>query len=153
MTMLRFLFRLIVLALLLAGAAVAYATYPWGSAAARFGGEVAAEVGRGVASGAAGVIDRERVRETGAEIAETVAKGAERADAALAEARLTAKITSKMVLDDTIEASRLNVDTHGTVVTVRGAVDTDAQRARALQLARETDSVTQVIDEIEIVGR
>jgi osmotically-inducible protein OsmY len=57
-----------------------------------------------------------------------------------------------MALDDSIEVRRLNVDTNGTVVTVRGSVDTRAQRERALQLARETDGVTSVVDRIDVAG-
>ena len=148
--MLRLLFRLIVLAFVLAGVAVCYAAYRWGNVDL-IGRGAGSEAGAVAGGGAAGdAIDRERVREAGAEIAETLAQNADRAEALLEEAGLTAKITSKMALDDTIEARRLDVDTDGTVVTVRGSVDTQAQRARALQLARETNGVTQVVDRIEV---
>ena len=92
-------------------------------------------------------------RKAGAEIAGRVAKGANLAEKALQEAKLTGKIKSKMALDDTIDASRINVDTSGTVVTLSGFATTGAHRQRALQLARETDGVTKVVDKIEIKGR
>jgi len=44
------------------------------------------------------------------------------------------------------------VDTNGSVVTVRGVVDTPAQRERALQLARDTDGVTSVVDRVAVVS-
>src|SRR5690349_10326552 len=72
----------------------------------------------------------------------------EHAQAAVGEARqavesgtLTAKIKAKMALDDTVKAIDINVDTDGSVVTLRGTVESHAQRERALQLARETDGV------------
>jgi hyperosmotically inducible protein len=142
--MFRFLFRVVAVVLVLSAAA-----YFWAS-----GREGAAGLGER-AEGAAsrgGQVARERAREAGAQIAQTISVGAERAEAALVDARLTAKIKSKMALDDTVAASRLDVDTSGGVVTVRGVVDTPAQRERALQLARETDGVRSLEDRIEVVG-
>ena len=101
----------------------------------------------------AGGIDRERVRERGAALGEKVAEGAQRAERALAESRLTAKIKSKIALDDTLDATQINVDTEGSTVTLRGTVHTPAQRERARQLARETEGVTSVDDRLEIVPR
>ena len=98
-------------------------------------------------------VDRQRARETGAQIGETVAVGAERAQRALTQGSLTAKIKSKMALDDTIEAAQVDVDTDGSVVTLRGTVDSEAERARALQLARETAGVTSGVTELKVRGR
>lgn len=149
--MLRFLFRLIVVGLVV-GAGAYFVLYRWGGAADVEGR--AAGSGVGAAAGRlAESVDRERIREAGAEIAETVAGGVDQAEAALAEARLTAKIKSKMALDDTLGDSRFDVDTEGTEVTVRGTVDHPAQRDRALQLARETAGVTSVVDRIEVKER
>lgn len=143
--MLRFLFRVVVIALVL-GAVAFYFGYRWdGNRVERASGAAAGAIG--------GMMDRERVRAAGAEIADTIAESAGHAEAALGEARLTAKIKSKMLLDDTIAAGRLDVDTQGTVVTVRGSVDTSAQHERALQLARETDGVTSVVDRIAVNRR
>ena len=98
-------------------------------------------------------LDRERARETGAKIGEGVAVGAERAQRAVSEVSLTAKIKSKMTLDDTVEAAQIDVDTTGSVVTLRGTVDSEAKRARAVQLARETDGVTSVVDQLRVRGQ
>lgn len=89
-------------------------------------------------------------RETGAKIGETVAAGAAQARQALNEGALTAKIKSKMALDDTINATSIDVDTVGTVVTLTGSVRSEAERAKALQLARETAGVTAVQDRLVI---
>ena len=74
-------------------------------------------------------IDTEKARQTGAAIGEKVATGAAQAEQALSEGALTAKIKSKMALDDTVKALSIDVDTKGTVVTLSGSVT----RGRARQ--------------------
>ena len=95
-------------------------------------------------------IDAEKARQTGAAIGETVATGAAQAQRAVSEGSLTAKIKSKMALDDTIRAAAIDVDTAGGVVTLSGTVRSEAERARAVQLARETDGVTSVTDRLVV---
>jgi hyperosmotically inducible protein len=97
-------------------------------------------------------IDTAKARQTGAAIGEKVAVGADRAEHAVAEASLTTKIKAKMALDDTIKARDIDVDTNGTVVTLSGRVSTAFERTRAVQLARETDGVTQVIDRLSVAA-
>ena len=48
-----------------------------------------------------------------------------------------------MALDDSVKARAINVTTHGTTVTLSGTVDSNAERDRAMALARETDGVTK----------
>lgn len=78
------------------------------------------------------------------------AEAAEQARKAMAEGSLTAKIKAKMALDDHVKALNLNVDTVGSVVTVTGVVNTQTEKDRALQLARDTVGVTQVVDRIQL---
>lgn len=89
-------------------------------------------------------------KEVGSDIADKTAAAAGQARRSLAEGSLTAKIKAKMALDDTVKALNLDVDTTGSVVTVSGTVASDAARTRALQLAKETEGVTQVIDRIQV---
>jgi hyperosmotically inducible protein len=95
-------------------------------------------------------VNTDKARETGAKIGETVATGAAKAEQALSEGALTAKIKSKMALDDTVKALSIDVDTKGTVVTLSGTVSSEAVRAKAVQLARETAGVTAVNDRLVI---
>ena len=81
---------------------------------------------------------------------EKAAYAAEQTRKALADGSLTAKIKAKMALDDHVKALDLNVDTRGTVVTVSGTVTTQAEKDRALQLARDTAGVTQVVDRVQV---
>lgn len=94
--------------------------------------------------------DQSRAREAGAEVGEKVAIGIDDAQRALTNASLTAKIKSKMALDDTIQARNIDVDTTGSVVTLTGVVRSSTERARALQLARETEGVTSVVDRLDV---
>ena len=100
--------------------------------------------------GAPGPIDTSRARDAGAKIGEATAKAANQAKAAITPAAVTAKIKSKMALDDLVKARNIDVDTNGTVVTLTGTVHSAAERARAVQLARETAGVTSVTDHITV---
>ena len=91
-----------------------------------------------------------RAREVGSDVADKTAAAAGQAGRALSEGSLTAKIKAKMALDDTVKALDLDIDTNGTVVTISGTVSTEAERAKALQLAKETEGVTQVVDRIQL---
>jgi hyperosmotically inducible protein len=95
-------------------------------------------------------VSTEKAREAGAKVGETAAAAANQAQRALAESSLTAKIKAKMALDDTVKALDINIDTNGSTVTLTGVVGSDAQRQRALQLARETNGVAQVVDRLTI---
>jgi hyperosmotically inducible periplasmic protein len=104
------------------------------------------------AIGTSGATDSrsERAREAGARLGEQVARGAERANAALEEGRLTAKVKSKIALDDTLDGTSVSVDTAGNVITLTGQVSTQAQHQRVLQLASETEGVSRVVDHVTV---
>ena len=144
--MFRTLFKLILFCVILVAAGAFFFGYRWADP------DPAVER-TAPTTGIVDEVDRERARETGAQIGETVAAGAASAQRALTQGSLTAKIKSKMALDDTIEAAQVDVDTNGSVVTLRGTVDSEAERTRALQLARETAGVTSVVNELKVRGR
>jgi osmotically-inducible protein OsmY len=145
--MFRVLLRLLVLAVILVVVAAFFYGYRWG-------GTREAEVARPSEPVATdGTVDRGRAREVGGEIADKVAAVANRSEQALSQASVTAKIKSKMALDDTLDGANVTVDTAGNQVTLDGTVISEAQRHRAVQLARETDGVTTVVDRIAIAGR
>ena len=90
----------------------------------------------------------ERARERGAEIGQRAGEATAKVQESVTEAALSAKIKAKMALDDTVKARNINVTTNGTTVTLSGTVQSKAERERAVALARETDGVTHVIDEL-----
>ena len=99
---------------------------------------------------AAGPVDTSKAREAGAKVGEATAKAANQAAEALANGAITAKIKSKMVLDDLVKARNIDVDTKGSVVTLSGVVGSEPERQRALQLAKQTEGVTSVIDHLRV---
>ena len=150
--MFRCAFRLIAVGALLAGGAYMLG-YRWDDTAesrVRAAGAAAGATAAAAADALAEKVDREGIREAGAGIATKIGEQAGRAEAALGEGRLTAKIKAKIALDDTIEADAINVDTEGSVVTLRGSVVSPRDRQRAMQLARETDGVTSVVDRLVV---
>jgi hyperosmotically inducible protein len=95
-------------------------------------------------------VDTGRAREVGAEVGERTAVAADQARRALTDGSLTTKIKAKMALDDSVKALDIDVDTNAGIVTVSGIVGSAAQRDRALQLARETEGVKQVVDKLKV---
>lgn len=71
----------------------------------------------------------------------------------MSEGALTAKIKSKMALDDHIKAGAIDVDTSGSIVTLTGVVASANQRERAVRLARDTQGVSQVVDRLRVRKR
>jgi len=63
---------------------------------------------------------------------------------------ITTAVKSKLAVDDTVKAYRIDVDTEGGVVTLNGAVDTPIARDRAVELARGTEGVRNVVDQLTI---
>ncbi|HEY7501723.1 MAG TPA: BON domain-containing protein [Vicinamibacterales bacterium] len=104
----------------------------------------------GGAVATAGRAGAERAREVGAKIGEKTAVAAQQAKEALGDGAITAKIKAKMALDDHVKALDLNVDTVNGDVTVSGKVRSNAERDRAIALARETEGVRRVVDKITV---
>lgn len=141
------LLRLILLVVLVVGIATFFFGYRWGAD----GPGTADTADRPAATtGSDGLIDETRAREAGARVGETVAEGANEAQQAVEDGALTAKIKAKMALDDRVKAAQIDVDTANAVVTLSGRVANEAERAKAVQLARDTDGVTSVIDRLTV---
>ena len=64
---------------------------------------------------------------------------------------ITSAVKGKLVADDLVKARQINVDTQDKVVTLTGEVRSEAEESRALELARATDGVRDVIDQINVV--
>jgi hypothetical protein len=75
------------------------------------------------------VIDTAAARRQGAELGEKAAVVAARAEGAMEEGSLTAKIKAKMVLDDFVRARAIDVTTNGTTVTLSGTVHSEKERS------------------------
>jgi osmotically-inducible protein OsmY len=141
--MFRALFKLVLIVIVLVGV-VAFALGYWSFDHVGKPGAIARPVGT------SGQVDVEKARQTGAKIGEKTAVAADRAKSAIEDGALTAKIKSKMALDDTLKSRGIDVDTDSGVVTVSGTVSSAAEHDRALQLARETAGVVSVRDQLRV---
>ena len=63
---------------------------------------------------------------------------------------VTTRVKAKFAQDDLVKAHEINVDTRQGVVTLTGDVDTMAARQQAVRLARDTEGVTNVVDELRV---
>lgn len=63
---------------------------------------------------------------------------------------ITTAVKAKLAADDLVKAYRIDVDTKDRVVTLSGEVDTAAAHAKAVELARGTDGVTNVVDQLRV---
>jgi hyperosmotically inducible periplasmic protein len=67
------------------------------------------------------------------------------------DAGITTAVKAKMATDDAVKASEINVDTHNHVVTLNGTVGSQAEKERAVLIARDVNGVSSVVDDL-IVG-
>lgn len=68
------------------------------------------------------------------------------------DAGITTKVKSKLAADDTVKAYQIDVDTKDKVVTLSGNVDSPAAKDQAVALARATEGVADVVDNITVAG-
>src|SRR5688572_18475489 len=66
------------------------------------------------------------------------------------DAGITTAVKSKLAADDMVKAYQVDVDTSNKVVTLSGDVETAAQRDHAVMIARQTDGVADVIDQLRV---
>ncbi len=66
------------------------------------------------------------------------------------DAGITGKVKSKLAADDTVKAYQIDVDTKNKVVTLSGNVDSPAAKDQAVALARGTEGVADVVDNITV---
>ena len=136
------LLRLVIVLVVLVGAAAFFLGY-WGSGRIPFLKEAPA-------TGTTGRINTEKAKDVGAEVGAKTAEVANKAGALLNDGAVTAKIKSKMALDDLVKARSIDVSTTNHVVTLQGTVGSAAERDRAVQLATETTGVTRVVNNLQV---
>jgi osmotically-inducible protein OsmY len=63
---------------------------------------------------------------------------------------ITTAVKSKLAQDDTVKAYQIDVDTSDRVVTLSGVVETAAAKEQAVMLARQTEGVRDIVDQITV---
>lgn len=150
----RLIRRLLVLAILAVAGVAAYAYWSDNGAALR---EKATDYATETAKREAGELAGKAADEAREAAGKIAGKAADEArDAAgklgdtVSDGALTAKIKSKMALDDHVKARAIDVDTSDAVVTLSGVVASADERKRAVELARDTEGITRVVDKLEV---
>jgi osmotically-inducible protein OsmY len=63
---------------------------------------------------------------------------------------ITTAVKGKLAADDTVKSYRIDVDTTDRVVTLEGKVDNEIAKTKAVELARATDGVRDVVDRLTV---
>jgi osmotically-inducible protein OsmY len=72
---------------------------------------------------------------------------------AITDGWITSRVKTKFVAHEVLRASAIDVDTQDHVVTLNGAVPTEAARAKALALAKEVEGVDKVVDNLKVTSK
>jgi osmotically-inducible protein OsmY len=111
----------------------------------RIRADAAATAGRDDRPAGAATRDEEARRDTGA-----AAEGDMREGGPLGDTWLTTKVQSKFFLDDEVKGREIDVSTMNGVVTLTGTVRSESEKRQAVAIARNTDGVRQVNDQLRI---
>jgi hyperosmotically inducible periplasmic protein len=68
------------------------------------------------------------------------------------DAGITTSVKARLVADDVVKARNINVDTKDRIVTLTGDVQSQAEKARAVEVARMTGGVANVVDRLSITA-
>src|SRR4030095_10434991 len=63
---------------------------------------------------------------------------------------ITTAVKTKLAADDTVKAYKIDVDTKNKIVTLTGTVDTAEAKTRAVAVARSTNGVSDVVDQLSV---
>ena len=86
-------------------------------------------------------------------LGERAKSGLNKTGEAITDTWITAKVKWFFVGEDALKDSDVSVDTSNRVVTLKGTVPSAAGKARAVQLARETDGVSRVDDQLVVKAK
>jgi osmotically-inducible protein OsmY len=94
---------------------------------------------------------KQRAKELDHNIKGAVQPDSEHAGEKLDDAALLAKVKTKLASDIGIATlNNVNVDTSGSVVTLRGTVATDGERQEAQRATSQVSGVTSVVNELKV---
>lgn len=83
-------------------------------------------------------------------VADRIKAGLSKTGETITDAWITTKVKWFYLGEDELKGSDINVDTNNKVVTLKGTVKTQAGRQKANQLARDTEGVSKVVDQLVI---
>ena len=103
------------------------------------------------AKGTAGTIS-DAAKDGAKAVGDATSNAVSKTGAAMSDGWITATINTKFVGEDLLKDSDINVDTNDHVVTLKGTVTSANARKRAVEVAKATDDVRSVVDDLKIAG-
>jgi osmotically-inducible protein OsmY len=98
--------------------------------------------------------DREDVsksaKNTATEVRQATEVAANKAEKAIDDTMITAKVKSALLADSTVKGMDINVDTVGGTVTLSGTAKSQAERSQAEALASSVEGVRNVVNRINV---
>ena len=85
--------------------------------------------------------------------AKTTKKAVSKTGEVITDGWILSRIKTKFAANDALRASAIDVDVKDNVVTLNGAVPTEAARAKALELAKEVEGVDRVVDNLKVTSQ
>jgi osmotically-inducible protein OsmY len=79
-----------------------------------------------------------------------MASTSEKVTGAVDDTALTAKVKAALLAEPGLKSLQINVETKNAAVTLSGAVDSDASREKAKQVASSISGVTNVVDQMTV---
>ncbi len=81
---------------------------------------------------------------------EKTGEAMKKAGNAIEDGAITAKVKTALLADPDVKGLKIDVDTKNGVVTLSGTVEKNANRDRALKIARDTDGVKSVDNQLVV---
>ncbi len=70
----------------------------------------------------------------------------------LTDAKITTVITTRYLFDSEVGGTDIDVDTDNGVVTLKGTVESDAEKQLAMEIANNAEDVRKVVDELTVIA-
>jgi osmotically-inducible protein OsmY len=90
------------------------------------------------------------VKDTKVEVKDDTTPKLDKAGAATTDAAITSAVKTKLLADPKVGGLKIDVDTNAHVVTLTGTVDSAAEKAEAIRLAKTTSGVKSVVDKLVV---
>ena len=92
----------------------------------------------------------EKTKSGAEKVGEKTKEGASKTGEAVTDGYITTRVKSRFVGEDLLKDSDINVDTDNHVVTLKGTVASAAGRAKAISIAKNTEGVRRVVDQLTV---
>jgi len=83
-------------------------------------------------------------------IGEKVSEAAGAVGQVVDDAAITTEVKAKLLADSKVSGTKINVDTKEGVVTLKGTVKNEEEKVKAIQIARDTQGVQRVEDQLTV---